>query len=301
MIKKILPGPICALIALLFYVINTFALGLLVGLPLGILKFLVPIPFVQRLVARGLNWMVYAWGAFTQWHESILVDCEWDIRGVNAINKNEWYLILMNHQSWVDIMAVFEALNGKVPPPKFFIKRELLWLPIIGQAAWICDFPFMRRYSESEIRKDPSKKGKDIEITRKACQKYRAYPISVCSFAEGTRFTPKKHKLKKSPFKHLLRPKAGGVGFVMGSMGDILHQVLDVTIVFPNGKKTFWEYLSGKTKKIVVDVRQRPITEDLVGDYFNDRAYKEHFQKWMNQLWQEKDQLIEQIIQEHNN
>lgn len=67
------------------------------------------------------------------------------------------------------------------------------------------DFPFMRRYSQLFLLKYPHLKGKDIEITKKACQKYKDLPVSIMNFVEGTRFTPEKHKKQESPYKNLLK------------------------------------------------------------------------------------------------
>ncbi|MBU2430482.1 MAG: acyltransferase, partial [Proteobacteria bacterium] len=92
---------------------------------------------------------------------------------------------------------------------------------------------------------------------------------------------------------HLLKPKAGGVAFVLGSMGDCLHKIIDVTIVYPGKTPSFWEYISGQAKKIIVDFEVIPINHELSGDYFNDPEYKTFFFEWINRLWEKKDRKIE--------
>jgi 1-acyl-sn-glycerol-3-phosphate acyltransferase len=116
------------------------------------------------------------------------------------------------------------------------------------------------------------------------------------SFIEGTRFTPEKHDKQQSPFQHLLRPKAGGIGFVFGAMGEHIAKILDVTIHYPQGIPTFIDFLSGKVTCVNVDVKVLPVTDELIGDYFNDRQYKQQFQKWVNQLWLNKDKQLINII-----
>ena len=56
----------------------------------------------------------------------------WDVEGVETLDRSEWYLVLANHQSWVDIAVLQRIFHRKIPFLKFFIKKELLWLPILG-------------------------------------------------------------------------------------------------------------------------------------------------------------------------
>ena len=117
-----------------------------------------------------------------------------------------------------------KSLTAAVPFLKFFLKKELIWVPILGIAWWALDFPFMKRYSAAVLKKRPHLRGKDIEITRQACKKFKSLPVSIMNFVEGTRFTREKHDKQKSPFTHLLKPKAGGIGFVLSTMGEQLQQ-----------------------------------------------------------------------------
>ncbi len=221
---------------------------------------------------------------------------QWDIEGDEELRRTRWYLVLSNHQSWTDIVVLQKVLHRKTPFIKFFLKKELIWVPILGLAWWALDFPFMKRYSASFLEKNPHLKGKDIEITKRACAKYRKLPVSVMNFVEGTRFTPSKHRKQKSPYRHLLRPKAGGVGFVMSALGEYLTSILNVTIAYPEGRLSFWDFLCGRVKKIIVRIETLPVTEDMLGDYINDAAYRETFQNWLNNLWTEKDMLLEMLI-----
>lgn len=221
---------------------------------------------------------------------------EWNIQGIENVSLREWYLVISNHQSWVDIIVLQTIFQGKIPFLKFFLKKELIWVPFLGIAWWALDFPFMKRYSNEFLIKHPDLKGKDIEITRKACQKFKTKPVSVMNFVEGTRFTKAKHEKQKSPYKNLLRPKAGGVAFVLGAMGEYLNSLVNVTITYPYGVKNFMEFMCGKVTRIDVQIEITPITEDLLGDYFNDPVYREHFQNWVNQLWEKKDKDLDALL-----
>jgi len=120
----------------------------------------------------------------------------------------------------------------------------------------------------------------------------------VMNFVEGTRFTEAKHAEQQSPFKHLLKPRAGGVAFVVNAMGDIIRTIIDVTVVYPDGRPGFMDLLAGRVRHVRVHVRELPIPADLMGgDYQNDPAYRERFQRWFTQLWAEKDAHIERLAQ----
>jgi 1-acyl-sn-glycerol-3-phosphate acyltransferase len=183
-------------------------------------------------------------------------------------------------------------LHSKIPFLKFFLKRELIYVPLLGVAWWALDFPFMKRYSQSFIKKNPHLKGKDVETTKKACEKFKHKPVSIMNFVEGTRFTEQKHATQQSPFEHLLKPKAGGIGFVLSTMGDQLNKVLDVTIYYPKGIPSFVDFLLGKINTVHVNINIKTVDDTIAGDYINDRTYRVAFQKWINQLWCDKNQLL---------
>ena len=168
-------------------------------------------------------------------------------------------------------------------------------MPFLGLAWWALDFPFMKRYSQSFLKKNPHLIGKDIETTRKACKKFKHKPVSVMNFIEGTRFTQAKHEKQRSPFKHLLRPKAGGIAFVLDAMGRHLNKIVNVTIYYPQGIPSFKQFISGEVQDIHVDVQVIDIPEEIIGDYFKDKAFKQNFQQWVNKVWREKDEVLAEL------
>lgn len=210
--------------------------------------------------------------------------------GVDSLKPEGWYLVIANHQSWVDIPVLQMALNRRIPMLKFFLKQQLMWVPVMGLAWWALDFPFMRRHTREQIARDPSLRGKDIESTRRACAKFRYTPVSVMNFVEGSRFTPGKHARQNSPYTHLLAPKAGGVAFVLQAMGDSLQALVDVSIAYPAGRPSLYDLLAGRIPEIRLRVSQRPLPPELLGrDYQEDADFRERFQTWLNGLWAQKD------------
>jgi len=294
-----LPAPIILLLSFPLYICNTI-LWLVPIIIFSFLKAIIPLPFWQKPMSYLLDLMASNWVALNTVNQKLFTKTKINVTGLEKLEKKQWYLVISNHQSWVDIVVLQRILHGKVPFLKFFLKRELIYVPLLGMAWWALDFPFMKRYSQSFIKKNPHLKGKDVETTQKACAKFRHKPVSIMNFIEGTRFTPEKHQKQNSPFQHLLKPKAGGIGFVLTAMGDQLNKVLDITIYYPEGIPTFGDFLSGRIKDISVAIDIKEVDQSIVGDYVNDRAHKIQFQKWVNQLWVDKNVVLENFANQNN-
>jgi len=262
------------------------------------LKLLVPLDAWRRFCTRILNGIAENWIAVNKFNQRLFTGTKIDVTGIDgpgaeALSRKGWYLVVANHQSWVDILVLQSIFNRKIPFLKFFIKKELFWVPFLGLAWWALDFPFMKRYSPGFLKKHPHLKGRDIEATRKACEKFKKIPVSVMNFVEGTRFTPHKQAVQRSPYEHLLRTRSGGVAQVLATMGEQLHCILDITIVYSGTQKIgFWSYISGGIPEIKVHVRALPVSSELLGDYSGDRIFRRRFHQWLNALWTEKDSLI---------
>ncbi|MFJ3078001.1 MULTISPECIES: acyltransferase [Pseudomonas] len=245
----------------------------------------------------AVMWVAETWSEIDKAIFALCIPTQWDIRGVENLRKDTSYLAVSNHQTWVDIPALIESLNRRTPFFKFFLKKELIWVPLLGLAWWGLDYPFMKRYSKAFLDKHPELKGKDLEITKAACELFKRQPVTVVNYLEGTRFTEAKRLEQQSPYRYLLKPKAGGVAFVLAALGEQLDALLDVTIVYPgNQAPGFWALLNGSISRVIIDIRVRELDPALwAGDYENDPAFRQTVQAWVNQLWAEKDQRIEQL------
>jgi 1-acyl-sn-glycerol-3-phosphate acyltransferase len=267
---------------------------------LALLKLVAPASLRDK-ASLGVMWIAETWAEIDKAIFALCTPTLWDIRGLEALRLDASYLVVSNHQSWVDIPALIQAFNRRAPFFKFFLKKELIWVPLLGLAWWGLDYPFMKRYSKAFLEKHPHLRGKDLEITREACELFKRQPVTVVNYLEGTRFTQAKHDQQASPFRYLLKPKAGGVAFVLAAMGGQLDQLLDVTVVYPGkGIPGFWDLLCGRVDKVIVDIQARPIDPALVqGDYENDPAFRQQVQGWVNQLWAEKDARIQALRARH--
>jgi 1-acyl-sn-glycerol-3-phosphate acyltransferase len=293
-----LPSPLLGLIAALLLALNTL-LRVPVLLLFALLKLLIPVKKVRLLIDPILVHIAEGWIAGNSGWMRLTQRTHWDVQGLDDLNPRSWYLVNCNHQSWVDILVLQHLLNRRIPLLKFFLKKQLIWVPVMGLAWWALEFPFMRRHSEAFLKKHPEMRGKDQATTRKACEKFALIPTSVMNFLEGTRFTPAKKRQQNSPYQHLLKPKVGGMALALNAMGEKFQAIVDVTIVYPDGAPHFIDFLMGKVKRITVRVRLLPVPQHLVtGDYAGDPAVREAYQKWGQQLWTEKDALIERLIHE---
>jgi len=218
----------------------------------------------------------------------------WEIEGLENLKRKDWYLVIANHQSWLDIVVLQRAFNRKIPVLKFFIKDQLKWVPLLGFSWWAMGCPFMKRYSAAYIEKNPHKKGKDLLATQKACATFKNLPVSIMNFVEGSRFTQLKKSRQQSPYNNLLKPKAGGIAYVLNTMEQQINSILDVTIIYPDKHRTLWDFLCHRIDKIKVIVRTVPIpAQFLKGNYFEDNKLQQDFKNWLNNYWQQKDNLIE--------
>ena len=218
---------------------------------------------------------------------------EWQVTQPDGLSMDAWYLVTCNHRSWVDIVVVQWLFNRRIPLLKFFLKKELFWVPVLGLCWWALEYPFMKRYPRAVLEKRPDLRGKDLETARQACERFRQVPVSVLNFLEGTRFSPAKAARQQSPYAHLLLPRAGGVAQVVSSLGDRLRSWLDVTIVYPDGTPSFWDLISGRIRRISVHVQELPVNAAWVGrDYDADPSFRAALQGFVSDLWAQKDARI---------
>jgi len=290
-----LPPPIVGTLAYLLLILNTLSWGLpLYGLAL--LKLLAPTPAWRQWTVRLVIRIATYWVSINHGIYRLTQKTVWDVSGLEGLNPNHSYLLICNHQSWLDILVLLHVFNRRIPFPRFFVKQELMWMPVVGVTCWALDFPFMKRYSREVLKKRPELRGRDLETTRKACERFKETSVTVLNFLEGTRLTPKKHARQESPYQHLLRPKAGGIAFTLAAMGEQFNSLLDVTIIYPDKPANMWHFISGGMSRVVVHVQQRDIPpEFLNGDYLNDPHFRQQIQGWVGELWAGKDALIEQM------
>jgi 1-acyl-sn-glycerol-3-phosphate acyltransferase len=292
-----LPPVLRGVIAFVLLVLNTLFWCALLFI-LALFKLILPFQGVRTFIDPWLNRIATAWISCNSGWMALTQRTRWDVQGVDQLPYKGWYLVNANHQSWVDIFALQHQLNHRIPMLKFFIKQQLIYVPVIGLAWWALDFPFMKRHSRDALRKNPGLRDQDRETTRKACEKFALVPTSIMNFAEGTRFTPEKHRRTSSPYRHLLKPKAGALAMSLNAMGERFHSLIDATIVYPDGVPSFWDFLCGRCPRVIMRVHQVAIPPDFAqGDYDKDSEFRGTFHRWLGDLWERKDAEIDTLLQ----
>lgn len=262
----------------------------------ALVKAILRVPPIRRWCDWWLMRLAESWIGVNSWMIDHLTDTRIVVEGMPETSTSGNYLVISNHQSWVDIPVLQKLFNRRLPLLRFFLKSQLIWVPLLGLAWWALDFPFMKRYSKQVLAKRPELGGRDTEATRKACRKFADIPVSVMNFVEGTRFTPAKHAAQGSPYRHLLKPRAGGVAFVMDAMGDSIDTLIDVTISYCGAAPTLSDLFANRVREIRVSVRALPLAQaPQGGGYTTDPAYRARFQEWVNELWRAKDRTIERL------
>ncbi len=275
-------------------VINTLFWCLFL-LTIAIFKLLIPTESWKRLCTKliiniGECW-IYCNGLWIQ----ALHRPRWNVEGFEKLDSSNWYLAVANHQSWADIFVLQGITNRKIPMLKFFMKHVLIWVPVIGLAWWALDMPFLKRYTKEEIQKNPELRGKDIKAMEKSFERYSRYPVSIFSFAEGTRFTKEKKDNQLSQFEYLLNPKIGGIGLTLTTM-PYIKLLLDFTIHYEDERRSFWDFLCGRMSKADVRVRQINIPDNLLGkNYEDDPIFRENLKEWVYDIWSDKEKYLEEV------
>ncbi len=187
-----------------------------------LLRLPMPVKSLRDFFSRVMVGIAENFISCNNWFLDTFYRIHWDVRGLEGLRMDRNYLVSANHQSWVDIVVLQKVLNRRIPFGRFFIKQELIYVPLLGLAWQALDVPRLKRYSkESFPDKHPEKKrGEDLATTRRMCETLRGKPIAILNFLEGTRFTAAKHAKQNSPYKNLLKPKTGWLAFVIEAMGE---------------------------------------------------------------------------------
>ena len=294
MIKKIL-YTILGIISTLLLIINLFVFTFLV---LIVSPFTYLVPFSRwrtKAIAMAMN-IPALWYRSCYYLLRINLSIKWEVTGEKLFNKKGWYLLVCNHISWLDIPVVAGSYSYKMPVIKFFMKKEILWtMPFVGLACKSLGYPFLSR---GKKRKKSAAGSSDKDTTRQACKQIKDHPTTLFMFVEGTRFSEQKKQTQKSPYKYLLKPRAGGMATVLTNMRDKLDGIVDITLNYEPRKFTLWDLSIGRLKKIKITSRVIPIEAVAKGDYYGDKQYKNEIREWLHQVWQQKDKTITEMMQD---
>ncbi len=296
---RFLPSPVRSVIGLIGIVINTIFWTIPLFIVTGI-KLLTPSAEGRSRHSATSAALAQNWVGCNNWLIRHVQRVEWVVTGMEGLSTQEWYLVLSNHLSGLDIPVLQKVFHRRIPFIRFFLKKNLIWVPVLGQAWWSLDFPFMSRHSAEAVARNPALRLRDVEATREACEKFKLLPTAILNYVEGTRFTQAKHDAQQSPYRNLLKPKAGGIAFALEAMGNRFTSLLDVTIFYPDGEVDMWDMVRGRVHKVVVHVQQRAIPSQFIeGDYMASDEDRARFRVWLAEIWSEKDALLDELKKQY--
>jgi len=259
---------------------------------LTFLKLLIPAEKFQKLLSAPMAFIY----RMTVWCDDLLLfhlmGIKMEVEGAPATYPEKFYLITANHQSWSDIFILQHVLNWRAPVPKFLVKKELMYLPVVNIICLAYDYPLLQRGSMKGAVSPKGRFARDTQSLEKAFSRFIRYPASVINLVEGTRFTKEKARVQNSPYQHLLNPRAGGLAIIFSIPGVNVRTLLDATIVYDCERPTFWNFLCGKCGRVVVKVKEYGLETLSEGRDFDSVA------KWINSIWVKKDLEIGRIQRE---
>ena len=228
---------------------------------------------------------------------------DWRISLPDDLSENKQYLLVSNHQSWVDTSIVQYISQNRLPLTRFFTKFDLIYIPVVGQAFYFLDFPMMKRFSPKAIAKNPELRKQNLIAAERACRQLKDKPFALLNYLEGTRFTPEKKAEQQSPYQHLLKPRAGGLSLAINALGEQIDAILDITIVYPDGIPDYDDLWKGNIRRLGVEVTRLQMTDELFnaimnGGYDRDETTKKMMFEWLEDIWHQKDERMTRMLSE---
>ena len=105
---------------------------------MGVGKIITGAPIADKTVIKiAEHWI----GSNNALIDTILPRKDWRIQLPDDVHMDGKYLLVSNHQSWVDTSIVQYISEKRLPLTRFFTKFELIYIPIVGQACYFLDFP----------------------------------------------------------------------------------------------------------------------------------------------------------------
>ena len=185
----------------------------------AVCKRVVPVNWVKIKSSRLMNRIYHLAVAVDDWLFFYILQNRIDFCEADGLFENQNCLILANHRSWVDILVLQSLLNKRDVPIQFIVKRELIFMPLIGLICWAYGYPFVDRASLKTDRKKPVKVKKDFNRIADNLEKGSGSSLCLINFVEGTRFSPLKVKKFDSIYRHLLNPRVGGLHYILKNYG----------------------------------------------------------------------------------
>ena len=276
-------GPIATIRAL-----GVLAIGFGTLLPINFIQLLslVVLPFSRKAFRAVNRWCADTWWGFCVTGAELIYGVRVIFTGED-VPMRENALLISNHQQMPDIPAImkFSKTKERLGDLKFFVKKQLKWVPGMGWGMQFLDCLFIDR--------DWASDSEQIRRTFDRLVNGRV-PVYLVSFVEGTRLTLPKLEVAQAYARengltlprHTLVPRSKGFSASVEGLRSHIAAVYDLTIAYEVGVPSLWQYLKGMVHRIHVHVRRFPI-EELPQS-------ADDLRQWLLARWDEKNDLLEQ-------
>ncbi|HSO22541.1 MAG TPA: lysophospholipid acyltransferase family protein [Chondromyces sp.] len=244
-------------------------------------------PFSRRAFRAVNRWCADTWWGWCVIAAERINGSEVVFTG-DDVPARENALLVANHQEMPDITAImkFCMTKDRLGDMKYFVKKQLKWVPGMGWGMQFLDCLFIDR--------DWASDREHIERTFARLVDDKV-PVHLVSFVEGTRLTSTKlaaaqeyaraHELHVP--RHVLVARTKGFAATVQGLRSHITAVYDLTIGYEQGVPTLWQYIKGLVRRIHVHVRRFPVAE------LPHSA--EELRQWLQDRWREKDEMLERF------
>ena len=240
---------------------------------------------VSRPAFRGFNrWVAsFWWGCCASFAQGVY-GTRLEVTG-DPVPPRENAIVVANHQEMADItyLFFFARSKGRLGDLKWFVKDVIKHVPGVGwgmvvlgclfvKRDWTADRAYVMRTFDTLVRE--------------------RLPAWLVTFAEGTRITPAKAARSAEyaaraglpPTGRVLIPRTRGFVASVEGLGEHLDAVYDVTIGYPDGAPTLWQYVRGFSRVAHLHVRRTPREALPSGEA--------ELREWLLALFRDKDRLL---------
>ncbi|KAM1474228.1 hypothetical protein ACFX2I_030266 [Malus domestica] len=188
---------------------------------------------INKLVAE-LLWLELIW--LIDWWAGIKVELYVDSKTFQLMGK-EHALVISNHKSDIDWLVgwLVAQRSGCLGSALAIIKKEIMFLPVIGWSMWFSEYVFLQR-----------RWTKDESTLKSGFRRLEDFPMPfwLALFVEGTRFTQAKLMAAQEfaasrglPIpRNVLLPRTKGFVSSVIHMRSFIPAIYDCTLAVPNNQ-----------------------------------------------------------------
>lgn len=151
-------------ISFLLYTINTVVWFVPIFI-CGLIK-LIPIKPLQKLMSLIAKKCASIWVSCNSINQKLLTPYQLNVTGLENTKLKDWYLVIANHQSWVDILVLQRVFNRRIPFFKLLFEKRVIVRAYFRPCLVGTGLPIHDSHQQKPAKKEP----------KAAWQRFRNYP-----------------------------------------------------------------------------------------------------------------------------